>query len=313
MFHKRCIARQLTSSKNLSLADLEPADAEPDISVGPILTRADAPGLFDILAELAAQLDGAFPTEVRLSYLPACGVLDLRTESNLHRQVLIIGLPCFLILRIDELQAVLAHELAHLHLEHNDRVRKLANFGRRLPDFASGSLSPWERPRSYLAHFIGKRLARATVGVSHAMEYRADELSADCFGSRPLASALEKLAIVQPLFRETLMIYDPIERQEGSVYRFFASFWKGLDRQQYKRLRRRFVKMAVSDPFDVHPPIYGRIQRLNGPPWNAKRRPAPAAVLLAAPDILMTVMHNRLYGEHSEPDSVFQRFPGEPT
>lgn len=282
---------------------------EPDIAIGPILARSDAPGLFNILESLSAKLGGSFPTEVRLSYLPACGVLDLGMESGYRRQVLIIGLPCFLILRIDELQAVLAHELAHLQLEHNRRVRAFADFGSNILQVPAGGPVPWDRPRCYLARFIGRRLARVTAWVSHAMEYRADEVSANCFGTRPLASALEKLAIVQPLFRETLLFYDPMERQQGSVYKFFATFWKGIDRKQYKRLRRRFVKQAEPDPCDVHPPVHRRIHRLTGEEWRGRRVPASAVTLLAAPEELMAVMHNRLYGEHSEPDSVFQRFP----
>lgn len=288
----------------------DPSDSEPDGSVGPILARSDGPELFAILDELARDLGGAFPTEVRLSYLPACGVVDLSHCPGEHRRVLIVGLPCFLILRVDELRAVLAHELAHLWLEDSAAARKLLEFTAK---WRNARLRPhrrwgWLSPRRALDRVVGRPLAAAATRVNHAIEYRADDLSAQWYGARPLASALEKLAIVQPIFRELLLLYDPLSEPSESVYEYFARVWKRLDRRQYRRLRKRFVKQALVTRLDAHPPIHRRIRRLTGPAWTAQRRPTPAAKLLAAPRELMNLLHNRLYAVHDEPTSVFQPF-----
>ncbi|MFO0948148.1 MAG: M48 family metallopeptidase [Planctomycetota bacterium] len=284
-------------------------DDEPDASIGPMLTRDDAPDLFNILEDLARQLGGGLPTEVRLSYLPACGVLDLGSQSGYPRQVLIIGLPCFLILRTDELRAVLAHELAHLTLEDAVFTRDIVNFSQELHRKMrrGADWSDWVNPRYWLARSISFGLAAATASVSRAMEYRADDWSAACFGTRPLASALEKLAIVQPIFREVLFIYDPIARPAVSVYAYFLRVWKRLPAVEYKRLRKRFVKGIKPDRFDPHPPVYKRIKRLTGPEWTTGRWAMPAAKLLAAPEELVTLMNNRLYAEQIEPTSVFRK------
>src|SRR5262249_26552849 len=90
--------------------------SDPDVSVGPVLSELDAPGIFVIVAEVARKVGSPEPDEVRLTYLPCCGVLEQRRWCGLRsrRRVLVVGLPLLYVLSVEELRAVVAHELAHL-------------------------------------------------------------------------------------------------------------------------------------------------------------------------------------------------------
>src|SRR6185312_11325285 len=82
---------------------------DPDADLGPVLARSDAPMLFSAVDDVARRLGVKPPGQVRLTYLPCCGVVAWEQS-----RALILGLPLLRVLTLAELRAILAHELAHL-------------------------------------------------------------------------------------------------------------------------------------------------------------------------------------------------------
>ena len=100
--------------------------ARGDTDLGPVLERFDAPELFRLVEQVARRLGVRPPEQVRLSYLPCCGVVELR-----RARAVLIGLPLLQILTVAELRAVLAHELAHLAKGDMRRSVRAARFNRK--------------------------------------------------------------------------------------------------------------------------------------------------------------------------------------
>ncbi len=96
---------------------------DPDSDLGPVLARVDAPQLFTTIDAVGRRLGVKPPGQVRLTYLPCCGVVAWGRS-----RALIIGLPLFRVLTQGELRAIVAHELAHLARGDATRAARSARF-----------------------------------------------------------------------------------------------------------------------------------------------------------------------------------------
>ena len=120
---------------------------DPDSDLGPVLARVDAPLLFATIDTVGRRLGVKPPGQIRLTYLPCCGVVAWGRS-----RALIIGLPLFRVLTQGELRAIVAHELAHLARGDATRAARSARFVEALAlavdrsqDRIRGPLGAWAR------------------------------------------------------------------------------------------------------------------------------------------------------------------------
>ena len=206
---------------------------DPDGDLGPVLARADAPPLFAAVDDVARRLRVRPPGQIRLTYLPCCGVVAWGRRS----QALILGLPLLRVLTHAELRAILAHELAHLARGDATGAARSVRFvealGRALDragDRAHGLLGSWARTcRRWSSTLIAP--------IARGQEIRADRSAAAIAGGSAAASALVKVAVVQPLFREVLEHYDPNLPEAPNLYAFFRTFWFRLSPEIHTEMR----------------------------------------------------------------------------
>ncbi len=277
---------------------------DPDSDFGPVLRRLDAPRLFEEVAEVARRLGVRPPEEVRLAFLPCCGVVAWRRS-----RALLLGLPLLHVLTIAELRAVLAHELAHL--ARGDAtwsagsLRFVDGLGRALDDPAGRSWGPlrlWAR--------LCRRLALALVGpIARGQETRADRASAALAGGRAAASALVKVALVQPLFREVIGHLAPDRPGAANLYATFRAFWDRLPPPLLEAMRLRLLTLDDLDADAPHPPLADRVALVQYYPDPPGVPPGDHAALdlIGDPDWIEQMLHDRLYGPPVIEPSVFHR------
>jgi Zn-dependent protease with chaperone function len=280
---------------------------DPDADLGPILARADAPRLFDDLDRLARKLGTRVPREVRLGYLPICAV-----TSWGRSKVLVVGLPLLDVLTRGELRAVLAHELSHLargdatHAAR--RSRFFASLESRLLDPDNVSRFSPLRAWASACSSIGSRLA---APLAREQETRADSDAARLAGGPTAASAVVKVALVQPLFRTLLDHFDSLGPNDGNLYAAFRAFWTSLTPDFLESMRHRMMTHAHEAPVDrAHPPLLDRLAAMQAHPdrrSDADEPDATAVSVLGDPEALETMLHNRLFGTASVEKSVFHR------
>ena len=215
---------------------VESGSRDPDNDFGPALRRLDAPRLFDEVADVARRLGVRPPEEIRLAFLPCCGVVAWRRS-----RALLLGMPLLHVLTVAELRAILAHELAHLARGDATRsagpIRFVEALSRALDDPSS---TPWG-PLGLWAG-LWRSASAALVGpIARGQEARADRASAALAGGQVAASALVKVAMVQPLFRE-LLEHHQAGRPDGSnLYSTFRAFWTRLPASLLEAMRLRLV------------------------------------------------------------------------
>jgi Zn-dependent protease with chaperone function len=279
--------------------------ADPDADLGPVLARGDAPVLFTEVDEIARKVGARPPQQIRLTYLPCCGVVAWKRS-----RALILGLPLLDVLTRSELRAVLAHELAHLArgdaTRSAQRVRFVQCLGLALDE-------PRRKPGGPLA--LWARACRRTAAtllepISRGQEARADRIAASLAGGDATASALFKVAIVQPLFKEVLEYYDPNDSDVPNLYAFFRAFWARLPVSIHTSLRQQLLVSGGRASTDgAHPPLLDRLAIVQSYPprsFSAADR-APAASSLSDLEALEQMLHNRLFAASGIEPSVFHR------
>ena len=167
---------------------------------------ADAPLIFSAVDDVAKRLGVRPPGQIRLTYLPCCGVVAWGRS-----RALILGLPLLRVLTLAELRAVIAHELAHLARGDATRAAKSARFVEGLGQALERSGERARGPLGGWAKLCWRWAIRLIGPIARGQETRADRSAAAIAGGSAAASALVKVALVQPLFREVLEHYDPAD------------------------------------------------------------------------------------------------------
>jgi Zn-dependent protease with chaperone function len=276
----------------------------PDSDLGPVLARVDAPQLFSTIDSVGRRLGVKPPSQVRLTYLPCCGVVAWGRS-----RALIIGLPLFRVLTQGELRAIVAHELAHLARGDATLAARSARFVEALGMALERNRPRLRGPLGAWARFCLRESSQLIEPVARSQEVRADRLAAAIAGGSAAASALVKVALVQPLFRELLDAYDPNDADAENLYAFFRAFWYRLPADIHTAMRLS-VLTRRHDTFDpAHPPLPDRVAALQSYPdpatFNGDSHPATS--FLGDPEIFEQMLHNRLFGLPAVEPSVFHR------
>lgn len=281
-----------------------PSTKDPDADLGPVVTRADAPGLFDLIDEVARGLGAKRPAQVRLTYLPCVGVVAWGRS-----RALVVGPPLLYVLNRAELRAVLAHELAHLAKGDAQRSSRASRFATGLGGALDRLDAPSLSPLRYWARACRAAADALNGPITLGQEARADRVAAELAGGDAAASALVKVAMVQPLFREVLAHHAPALDAGPNLYATFRSLWDRLPDPLLDAIRHRLLS-GLDGPHDpAHPPLLDRLAVVQSYPSRPPTAVdlAPAASTLADAEAMERMLHDRLFGVRTVEPSVFHR------
>jgi Zn-dependent protease with chaperone function len=275
---------------------------DPDADLGPAIVYGDAPVLFSAIGDVARRLGARPPQQVRLSYLPCCGVVAWKRSS-----ALVLGLPLLYVLSMVELRAVLAHELAHLARGDATQSARSLRFVHALGQALDRAPAPSRSPLRIWAQLC-RRLAESLLGpVALGQEVRADRCAASIAGGDAAAAALVKVALVQPLFREVLDHYDPTDPELPNLYAFFREFWHRLPDTLHTAMRLQLLAGQQQTLDGEHPPLPDRLTVVQAYPHRDAADHASAKTALGDLEALEQMLHNRLFSTPGIEPSVFHR------
>ncbi len=183
---------------------------------GLVLSRQDAPRLFDEVEKIATKLGAPIPKEIRLderlnaaaAQRPRLGIFGL------YENTLLLGMPLLLGLTPDEARSVIAHEFGHFSGQHGKfgawAYRVNATWIQLRDNlYATGGRGAWL--------FIGfirwfsPRFAALTFVLRRRHEYDADASAADVAGAKSAAHALMRLEFLSKKLDEAF--WDPYYKQ----------------------------------------------------------------------------------------------------
>lgn len=277
---------------------------DPDGDLGPVLARSDAPLLFATVDDVARRLGVKSPGQVRLTYLPCCGVVAWEKS-----RALILGLPLLRVLTLAELRAILAHELAHLARGDATRAARSVRFVEGLRQALDQAGGQERGVLGFLARTCFRWSSRLIGPIARGQELRADRSAAVIAGGSAAASALVKVALVQPLFREVLEHYDPDDLDAPNLYAFFRAFWYRLPAEVHTAMRLQVLTDSAGANDPTHPPLPDRLALLQSYPDAAiaTNDSIPATSYVGDLETLEQMLHNRLFGLPAIEPSVFHK------
>jgi len=256
------------------------------------LERDQAPELFRIVDEIGKLIRGPHVHEIRVDGDTNAGVTQIPRAAGLFgsRNYLVIGLPFLIALSVEELRAVVAHELGHLSRAHGRFGAFVYSVRQRWFSLLEGL----ERRRSLWTGLIRRFFVwyvpffnAQALPVLRAHEFEADDAAADVAGKELAGASLVKVALIghwvdetywPRVFRKAIDEPGPPAKVFGPMADEIATAPQGGDIDAwYQRLLE-----IETDPFDTHPSIAERLEHLGIEPQDALRRARSSGAPMAS-------------------------------
>jgi Zn-dependent protease with chaperone function len=270
--------------------------------VGRSLKASDYPKLWQYATRLAEKTGSGFPQNLIVGLTPAFFVTEADVycmDGKATGRTMYLSVPLCRILTIEELSAVIAHELGHfkgadtafsLHFYPiyrgaldslhgvSQTATKITKYGQYIP-FAGFRIIAWLGsltlyPSIYMLAFFLECFAGAENSISRQREVAADAVAAETAGAANIATALVRLVAFTSMWDQVTLAmrdgllagYLNIDGQMYDARQFFANVSEvyAFTVAQYAgpdALDGLDAK-AIPHPTDSHPPLSVRLAAL---------------------------------------------------
>ena len=240
--------------------------SEPIEQFGRAVTAAQAPGLWRHVQHLAGKLQAPVPDHIVVGltdgfYVTAHPMLLLPEQRPLSGETLYLPLSYAALIRPDEFNAIVGHELGHFSGDDTAYTRRFvpmhAGMQRSLELAAEGG---WMvAPARLLGEFLMEQVNHAVMHWSREREFVADGAGKHIAGSRASARALVRSSAVGPVIRDFLgEVFRRPEDAPADLLQALVDHARthGLAQPELE------AESATAHPTDTHPPTVQRIKAL---------------------------------------------------
>lgn len=281
-----------------------------------VATRADEPGLFALLDEVAAVASSEPVREVLLEADASIGVLErgpsLAVLLGRGRRVLHLGYGALVQLTVGEFRAVLAHEYGHFSHGETRLTPLIARVTvvslLMLLGVARAGWLTFLNPAFWFLRVFVDLFQKLTSAQGRRRELLADRVSAMAYGGETFGRALTRVTHAQQDLDRAMGVLAALRAMGLPAERLY-------DVQQLKLrdlpppLRGAIERDRVPGEYDSHPPIDERIRAVQGIQGVILDDARPAIGLVRDPARLATEMSVEALRTLPPPEVVFLQFP----
>jgi Zn-dependent protease with chaperone function len=232
---------------------------------GELISETDAPGLWQRVREMSAKLKIAPPDRVIVGIVPSFFVTEhpVKLSGTLYSgRTLYLSLPMLKVLSVDEADAILGHELAHFHGNDTLWSHKIAPLTAKFILYLQTLANGLSMIVAHFMHFFWKLYSLSIRRLSRAREFRADWIGAKLVSPEAAKRALIKVtgyceyrakterAVLEKQKLDTEL---NLARLLDDGYPTFMTAFTSQDSA---------IDQKIPHPFDSHPPLYNRLERL---------------------------------------------------
>lgn len=252
---------------------LRALDVEPSQVLGRAVTPKEAPLLWRYVADMAGRVGAAVPAHIVVGvgdgfYVTAQEIVLQPTGQRLSGETMYLPLTYLAMLRRDEVDAIVAHELGHFA---GDDTRYSLSFspiyrgmGNSLEVMQGDDESnQWGSiPAISFTAYLLQRFDHAVMHWSRIREFAADQTGARLAGAATVARALIRMTALNTAVRD--VIAGVARRPDEAGHDLIEMLRQAL--QAHGLARPDFShEVNTAHPSDTHPPTLERLQALGHP------------------------------------------------
>lgn len=238
---------------------------------GKVLSRTDAPKLFELVSDLRKRTGAPAINSIVLNDEFNCGIIQIPRFgfSGWYKNYVVLGLPLMDSLSLNEFKAVLAHEMGHLSSEHGKlgawvyRVRM--SWLRLYISLVQQQTAGHQQIRKFAEWFVPKFDAE-TLALMRKHELAADQISASVAGKQIAAQALIKTDAIgsmlsRKFWNDQLKLANALPEPVPDVYtRLSEAVCQPMPETKVREYLR--LSWKETGEMDTHPPLRERIHAL---------------------------------------------------
>ncbi len=246
--------------------------------IGKGLTDEEAPKLFGFIKELSSELGSIAPNNIIIGlepnfYVTSSDVYLANEQKNYSGETLYISSALARLLTVEELSAVIGHELGHFRGEDTKYSTKFAplyaGLGNAILSISSeneGSSSLANLPAVTLLSYMYDVFNNNVSTISRVREFKADQAGVEASNALALSTALLKVSLYA-LFWNHLRQQNVEKLNQGKVSKnlgiVFEEFVKyGIESQDLDKIINSIKDFDIPHPTDTHPPVSERLSEI---------------------------------------------------
>ena len=239
---------------------------------GTVLVRAAEPELFELIDDVATRSGAEGPGAIVAGLDPTFFVVDTLAEVDGRRtegRLLYLSVPLLRVMSIDELRAIVGHELGHYLGEDTAYSQRFGPIYRSASEAflsvaaAAGGFSGLVlRPSLEILGALISRFSTVERAVSRTRELEADLVGANVSSGEDVATSLIKMHAYAGTWLDVLNHTAESAQPTGGAVAIGSRF---ADRVRFGATARALETLenaAPTHPLDSHPPLADRLDHL---------------------------------------------------
>lgn len=243
------------------------------------LDRKSYPALWDHIDQIASKISATSPNNIIAGleptfYATACKINLIGSDDELLGETLYLSLPLMRLFTLDELDAVIGHELGHFKAEDTNYSTKFspvyANLSTALQNLyetSNGASALAKIPAVMVLSAMYESFEINISAISRAREFEADKVGCDASSKEGLVYSLAKVSTYSALWNQSIL--ENIKRlNKGKITANLSSVFResslyNLGNQELDEIISEVLPSIIQHPTDSHPPLSERFAAIN--------------------------------------------------
>jgi Zn-dependent protease with chaperone function len=243
------------------------------------LDRTTYPALWDHVDRIALKISANSPDNIIVGleptfYATACKINLIGSDEELLGETLYLSLPLMRLFTLNELDAVIGHELGHFKAEDTNYSTKFspvyANLStalQNLSDTSSGASALAKIPAIVVLTAMYEAFEINISAISRAREFEADKVGCEASSKESLVYSLAKVSTYSAFWNQSIL--ENIKRlNKGKVTTNLSTVFRessiyNLGNRELNEIISEVLPSIIQHPTDSHPPLSERFSAMD--------------------------------------------------